>query len=541
MLTRMHRRSSPDPDARPALRATVGIHPLDSARSIVTDDDVPVARLANAGVELLRRFDGTRTPAEVASQAAVPVEEVRRLLAAMRSAGLTTDSLRPRRSAGVSYQPPLTLRFASGRARRLFAALAVPSRFFVHPRTVVVGCAVIVAGVAAGFAQSGRITRVLADPLPVSALLAVLAALFVATLLHELAHGMALTGFGGVPRRAGVMLFYLSPAFFVDVTDAWRLRDRRRRAAVALAGPFVHAVLAGAASIAALAAPAAAARVLLAFALAAASIAVFNLIPFVRFDGYLALVALLDRPHLRRDALAAFGRRVFGTATGETPALLLFGAACAVTPSVLTVLALSRVAATLGPLGASGAAAFVLAVTGVAAAVAAAAVRYVRATAPSAARLALVAGVVLGLVSALALTPVANERRLGFVRVGSRLSAVALTEAELADIPQGAPVRLESNGIALHRSLGTARWAGGLLGDGRAPLEALVPSSIPDTTVAVHAAPLANPSRFTPETGVAIVRLGEPRPAVVAFWCQQLAPLFGTPPCHPTSSTKGTP
>lgn len=477
---------------------------------------------------------------DVATQSTVPIEQVRLLLTGVRSAGLTTDSPRPARSAAVSYQPPLTVRFASSRARRVFAELAGPSRLLDHRWTVVVGGVIVVAGIAAGAVQFHRIVGILGEPLPLGALLAVLTALFAATLVHELAHGMALTGFGGVPRRAGVMLFYLSPAFFVDVTDAWRLPDRRRRAAVALAGPFVHAVLAAAAMVAALAASGTAASILVSFALAAASIAVFNLVPFVRFDGYLALMALLDRPHLRRDALAAFGSRAFGKTGDDTVPLILFGAACAITPLILTLLALNRIGVTLEPLGSVGVVAALIAVAGVTVAVGVSALRYLRATAPSVGRLCLVLAVVLGLLTALALTPIANERRLGFHRDRGELSAVALSAAELRGIPDGAPVRLLTNGVVLQSPIGTARWTGEALGDDRVPLESLAPASVPGATIDVVTAPLAAQTLPESDMGVAVVRLGESRPAIVGLWCDRIAPTLGLPSCNPLPPTKGS-
>ncbi|MCR2185631.1 hypothetical protein NSX52_24025, partial [Salmonella enterica] len=82
----------------------------------------------------------------------------------------------------------------------------------------------------------------LTTPMPLTGLLILIAVLSLATLLHEAAHGLTLARFGGSPRRAGFMLFYLTPAFFVDVTDGWRLPKRSQRVAIALAGPAVHAV-----------------------------------------------------------------------------------------------------------------------------------------------------------------------------------------------------------------------------------------------------------------------------------------------------------
>ncbi|MFX5693168.1 hypothetical protein ABTE17_21040, partial [Acinetobacter baumannii] len=80
--------------------------------------------------------------------------------------------------------------------------------------------ALIVAGLVALGAQAADVVAALTSPLPLVDVLVVAVVLVAATLLHEAAHGVTLAHGGGQPRRAGVMLLYLGPAFFVDVTDA---------------------------------------------------------------------------------------------------------------------------------------------------------------------------------------------------------------------------------------------------------------------------------------------------------------------------------
>ena len=53
--------------------------------------------------------------------------------------------------------------------------------------------------------------------------------LTVTCLFHEMAHGIVLASAGGRPRRLGIMLFYLIPAFFCDVSDSFRLARRSHR------------------------------------------------------------------------------------------------------------------------------------------------------------------------------------------------------------------------------------------------------------------------------------------------------------------------
>ncbi|MGH8900550.1 MAG: daptide biosynthesis intramembrane metalloprotease [Egibacteraceae bacterium] len=171
--------------------------------------------------------------------------------------------------------------------------------------------------------------------------------------LHELGHAGAVKYFGGRVRRMGVMLFYLAPALFCDTSDAWRFPRNRQRAVVAVAGVWVQMVVAGLALIVLwLPVSAAVAVWLWSFALVNIGLCVVNLIPLVELDGYWALVALTDVPHLRSRALGylrvAVLRVVLGVgrsqavsaveSPGRPVLVLLFGLGCALFPAVLVLM-----------------------------------------------------------------------------------------------------------------------------------------------------------------------------------------------------------
>ncbi len=61
-----------------------------------------------------------------------------------------------------------------------------------------------------------------------SKILSVLGLVFLATFLHELGHAAACRYGGASPGRIGVGIYLIFPAFYTDVTDAYRL-DRRGR------------------------------------------------------------------------------------------------------------------------------------------------------------------------------------------------------------------------------------------------------------------------------------------------------------------------
>jgi len=224
-----------------------------------------------------------------------------------------------------------------------------------------------------GRRHSGGVFRTdLSHPAPWWVALGGFAAVLAATALHELAHGLALARAGGRVRRMGIMVLYGSPALFCDVSDAWRLPPRRR-AAVALAGVRVHAAVGAVLVLVAATMPPGDSRQLLAVAAVGnAVMALVNLYPFVKFDGYIALVGWLDRPHLRAHSMRAaqdvlLTRLTFG---GQAPARsaqfadrrpmgggwIFFGIASAVSAPVLVGVAFLSygplLLATLGPAGA---------------------------------------------------------------------------------------------------------------------------------------------------------------------------------------------
>lgn len=162
-------------------------------------------------------------------------------------------------------------------------------------------------------------------PGPIAALWAMATA---TTFIHELGHLFVAAHHGVRARSIGIGLMYVQPAGYTDVTNSWLVR-REARIAIALGGMLFQTV-----------------PLLLAYAawrLCGASVLgwycvlslgwlAFNLLPFVRMDGYWVLCFWLDEFNLRQ---RAFGQlfhtlqpgRVQGSWTGAKAALAaLFGA-----------------------------------------------------------------------------------------------------------------------------------------------------------------------------------------------------------------------
>jgi putative peptide zinc metalloprotease protein len=147
--------------------------------------------------------------------------------------------------------------------------------------------------------------------------------------LHELAHALACKHFGGKVEKIGLMFMYLQPVMYCDVTDSWRFNQASQKIAVAGAGMFLQFVLAGISMTGWLFT---ANSILLCFTFINIFIALFNLFPLIKLDGYWMLVHWLDEPNLRHrgmEALDTVFRRIVARPLPDSrpvrPAFLAFG------------------------------------------------------------------------------------------------------------------------------------------------------------------------------------------------------------------------
>lgn len=184
----------------------------------------------------------------------------------------------------------------------------------------------------------------LTSPQPPVDILLLFVFLVASVSLHEFAHGVVLTYFGGKVRRMGIMLFYLSPAFFCDVTDAWKLPNKYQRSIVALAGVNVTFGIAGLTTIAYIMTNQPKQWVAIA-SLALYIGSVLNLIPFIKLDGYIALMTYLDIPNMRARSMDEWKKAVAAILSGKWKALaqfrlltVLFGIVASVTPILILVI-----------------------------------------------------------------------------------------------------------------------------------------------------------------------------------------------------------
>lgn len=137
--------------------------------------------------------------------------------------------------------------------------------------------------------------------------------------LHETAHGVACTHFGGRVRDAGFMILCFLPCFYTNVSDAWLFPRRAHRVWVMLAGVFFEAFLWSVAVLLwRLSSPDSALHaVALSVVLSSGASILFNLNPLIKLDGYYVLSDLLGVPNLRARSLGYVGWRIREWLTGR--------------------------------------------------------------------------------------------------------------------------------------------------------------------------------------------------------------------------------
>ena len=125
-------------------------------------------------------------------------------------------------------------------------------------------------------------------------LLAALGSVVVATAFHEFGHASACRYSGARPGVLGVGVYLVWPAFYCDVTDAYRL-DRRGRLHTDLGGVYFNAIFAGLAGAVYFATGE---EIALFAAFLQHVIMLQQLLPLLRFDGYYVLSDLTGVPDI---------------------------------------------------------------------------------------------------------------------------------------------------------------------------------------------------------------------------------------------------
>jgi len=183
--------------------------------------------------------------------------------------------------------------------------------------------------------------------------------------LHELAHGLAVRHYGGNVHEAGITLFVLTPAPYVDASSSAGFVSRYQRGVVSAAGMAVELGLAALGLLLWVSIQPGLLRDLafVTVIVAGVSTLLFNANPLLRFDGYYILIDLFDLPNLatrskrywQERLRAVVGPALSGAAVvpapGERKWLLAYAPSawcCRIAISILIVVGVGQFSVVLG-------------------------------------------------------------------------------------------------------------------------------------------------------------------------------------------------
>ncbi len=521
---------------------------------IVAINGVPKARVSSDVADVLRAVDGDLQPAQIA-QLLGPVwtpADVEGIVRQLAHTGIFDDGAGPAETRRVQFRPPFTVQFTLFNPAPLLESFRPVVAAMMRPAGAVAALLLLLSGLIGAFFAGPSMWRVLSTPLPLEAYLYVVAAMFVSTLLHELGHGMALTYFGGTPRRIGIMLFYLSPAFFCDVTDGWRLSSGKQRVLVALAGPLVHVALGSIAMTVQVFLPDSPLKdAAVLYGMICYAVAVLNLFPFIKLDGYVALMSAVDLPHLRKksmDELADVVRsRVLGSrrASQDLGYLPWFGLASFLSGIAFMVIGFQRLVPIFLQLGYVGhlvvfavlCLLLVMAGKGV--------FRFFHVAtlqgSPAWRRILVVGLGVLGVGALLAQAPMRSVTVAGYTYADGQLRIVTPLQGSGKAFEPGDHVTLQSQGMIIHEKLGQAAIGDPPPSNSMATLDTIAPIALAGDNLPV----LAYPSEL--ESGMNLSSSGRAevssqRELSLGEWLWETAmnsPLWPGQSGQTTESTRG--
>ncbi|MBS3915408.1 MAG: efflux RND transporter periplasmic adaptor subunit [Bacteroidetes bacterium] len=148
--------------------------------------------------------------------------------------------------------------------------------------------------------------------------------ILVVVTLHEFAHGMTCSYFGGKVKEIGFLLIYFQPAFYCNVSDAWLFPEKHKRLWVTFAGAYFEVFIwAIATLIWRLTEPGTNIHYFALIITCTSAIkSFFNLNPLIKLDGYYLLSDWLNIPNLRKKAFHYLNNSVRSIWSKSATALL---------------------------------------------------------------------------------------------------------------------------------------------------------------------------------------------------------------------------
>ncbi len=124
---------------------------------------------------------------------------------------------------------------------------------------------------------------------------------------HESAHAVTCKHYGGGVHATGFHLIYLTPAFFVDVTESWVYANRLQRVITMLAGIWMEMLICAVATVVWWGTPAGGAMHDLAYKIiliTGVAVVLMNLNPLIKLDGYYILSETLGIDEIKERSTA---------------------------------------------------------------------------------------------------------------------------------------------------------------------------------------------------------------------------------------------
>ena len=274
---------------------------------------------------IAQQFDG-ETPIEVVRHrteqrfaTTLPAATLHAFITALKDAGLLDTGDAPKKQRAGGWRRirgnPLYLRFKLFDPDRLFTRLSPRVRFCFTPHFVVLSSTVILLATGTAIANWNPIILDFASLYHLSTLGLVLAVSFLLVSAHECAHGLTCTYFGGSVHEIGFMLIYfLQPALYCNVSDAWLFPKRSTRLWVGVSGPYFELFLWALATLAWRVTDRETWSNYLALIVMGTSgiKTCFNLNPLIKLDGYYLLSDYLEIPNLRQRSFRYVGTLIMG-------------------------------------------------------------------------------------------------------------------------------------------------------------------------------------------------------------------------------------
>lgn len=123
--------------------------------------------------------------------------------------------------------------------------------------------------------------------------------------IHEFCHGITCKKYTNKVKEMGIMLFYFQPAMYCNVSSVYLIKDKKKKVIIFGAGIFSQLLLSALSVLVyfSLARVGYKPSVLIYYSLSNVAVAIYNLIPFIKLDGYWILSTLLGIQNFREKSI----------------------------------------------------------------------------------------------------------------------------------------------------------------------------------------------------------------------------------------------